>query len=120
MSSEFSNAQFKAAFQQMVERRHPVGKITMPQSVAREVGIDVDALDYVYQDGVLFKRENILSAVDPLSGPLFSALDLVREEMRKLLERNDKAQYLMDTDYGVEMKLVDGRLVFTFKESAEP
>lgn len=70
--------------------------------------------------GSLFTRDACLAAVDPETGPLFSALNLVREEIRKYLERNSKVQYLVNSDYGVMMKLVDGRLVFVFKESPAP
>lgn len=68
----------------------------------------------------LFTRDACLAAVDPETGPLFYALNLVREEMRRYLERNSKVQYLVNSDYGVMMELVDGRLVFVFKESPAP
>jgi len=68
----------------------------------------------------LITRDACLAAVDPETDPLFSALNLVREEMRSYLERNSKVQYLVNSDYGVMMELVDGRLVFVFKESPAP
>ena len=81
------------------------------QEIAREIlGAEIEPA------GLFFSGPDVEMARDLRTVPLFAALNKVREEMHKLLDREPGKMYLLGEGYGVKMELSEGRLSFVFRE----